>query len=360
MNRKGNCQAMGKALCLGLILLLALTACGKSVKALHEAGDVQGLITVLNDANAKGPTRKEAALALGVIGEPAAVEPLIRYLQECADGLAAGRSSFQSEQDWQACFDAVKPVSQILGKLGDTRAVEPLIGMLENHWVHDEAVQALGMLQDARAILPLIVSIDQGLGQFDEVEKRWAAVEPIVLKLAAQATPETFESLREALPGFKAEKQDATRIGERCRKYRLALFALEATQDPRLEALLLSRLETFDSDCDLDVPSMIARLYDYNAAKLLPFIKRGYPEDFAVIYFQITPTPKPINVDFVSIYEYSSYTQVVITGLLSVGPVVSCNPDCNVLLENPLNSSEEVSIMLHLQSQVGGLKNPYD
>ena len=344
MKMKSNCQAKGKTLFLGLVLLLVLTACGKSVNELKDAGDVQGLISILGDADEKGWTRKDAALALGEIGDPAAVEPLIRYMQECAEGLDAGRASMRSEEEWQACFDARKPVSEILGRMGDTRAVEPLIAMLENHWVHEEVVQALGMLNDPRAILPLIETIDHGTSQFTEISERYGIHKDVILALALNAPPEIFDALRDVLPGFRA--QDA----ERCMKYRLALDALDAMQDPRIETLFLSLLKTYDMDCDAGIPYRLAELWHFDTAKLLPFIKLGngysYQSDFAQIYF--SQTPKPIEVDYVSIYDYLSHTQVVITGLLSVGPVVSCDPDCYVLLENPLNSSEEVSVAFHL------------
>ena len=180
----------------------------------------------------------------------------------------------------------------------------------------------------------------------------------LILALALNASPETFDTLRDALPGFRSQE------AERCMKYRLALDALDAMQDPRIETLFLSLLKTFDMDCDAGIPCRLAEFWSFDAAKLLPFIKLGngysYQSDFAQIYFSQTPTPTPIEVDYVSIYDYLSHTQVVITGLLSVGPVVSCDPDCNVLLENPLNSSEEVSVRLHLQSQMDGSRNPYE
>ena len=354
MKIKSDCRAKGRTFLLGLALLLVLTACGKSVKALKDAGDVQGLISILGGADEEGWTRKDAALALGEIGDPAAVEPLIRYMQECAETLDA----HSSNDEWQACHDAIGPVSRILGEMGDARAVEPLIEMLEDHWVHEEAVQALGMLKDTRAILPLIETLDHGTSQFTDMGERYGMHKDVILALAANAPPETFDALRDALPGFHAQQ------AEKCLKYRLALDALLAMQDPRIETLLLSLLKTYDMDCDAGIPYFLAELWDFDTAKLLPFIKLGngysYQSDFARIYFSQTPTPKPIEVDYVSIYDYLSHTQVVITGLLSVGPVVSCDPDCNVLLENPLNSSEEVSVLLHLQSQMGGLRNPYE
>jgi hypothetical protein len=340
--------AIGKVLFLSLVLLLGLSACGKSINSLEAERDVQGLITILEDSNKDGYSRKDAALALGEIGDPAAVEPLIRYLQECAETL--GNPS--SNDEWQACFDARKPVSEILGKMGDARVVEPLIEMLDAEEVHDEAVQALGMLNDPRAILPLIDTLDHATNQFTDIAERWGDLHPIVLNLAANASPETFESLQNALPGFLAE--------EGCDKYRLGLDTLIATHDPRIEAVLLSELKAWDEDCGQYLPDMIVEFYEYDPVKLLPLIKAGYPSDFAQIYYSLTPKPKPMEVDFGSIDDYAKGTQVTITGRLSTPFAVGCDPDCNVNLLNPSNDAEKIEILLHVPSQMQPLPNMYD
>lgn len=360
MKTKSNFRAKGKAIFLGLALLLVLTACGKSVDALKDAGDVQGLISILGDADEEGQTRKDAALALGEIGDPTAVEPLIRYMQECAETLGA----HSSNDEWQACHDAVGPVSEILGRMGDARAVEPLIEMLEEHWVHEEAVQALGMLNDARAILPLIETLDHGTSQFTDMGERYGMHKDVILALAANAPPETFDALRDALPGFHAQQ------AEKCVKYRLALDALLAMQDPRIETLLLSLLKTYDMDCDAGIPYFLAELWDFDTAKLLPFIKLGngysYQSDFAQIYFSQTPKPNPIEVDFASIYDYTNETQVTITGRLLTPVAIVCKPDyitgqvnCNANLANPSNDRDMIGIYLLESKQIKPMPNPY-
>jgi DNA repair photolyase len=69
--------------------------------------DVNGLIKALkyDDPN----VRYDAAKALGRLGDPRAVEPLISALR-----------------------DVCKSAAEALGKIGDSRAIEPLISVLED------------------------------------------------------------------------------------------------------------------------------------------------------------------------------------------------------------------------------------
>ena len=346
---KRICQGQRKMLLLGLALLLTMSACGQSVEKLQSEGDVQGLIRILEDQDEKGYRKKDAALALGEIGGDEAVEPLIRYMQECAVTM----SSQSSNDEWQACFDASEPVMLSLANMGGSKVFEFLITMLDDEEMHEESVKALTVLNDPQAILPLISTLDHALGKFDDVEERWVDISLILDDLAPNAKSETFESVRDALPGLRNEEDD-------CRKYKIALNALSIMPNSRVESVLLSRLKTYDSVCDSNLPSMIAEFYDYDPVKLMPFIKQGYPSDFASIYYHLTPAPKPIEVDFTTIYDYSHNTQVTITGRLSLSSVVVCDPDCNVLLENPSNSAEKIDVELHLQSQMDGLRNPYE
>ena len=80
-----------------------------------------------------------AAEVLGKIGNPQAVEPLIQALKNT--------DSFVRRK-----------AAGALGMIGDSRAVEPLIQALKrgDKWVKDEAIKALGMIGDPRAIEPLI------------------------------------------------------------------------------------------------------------------------------------------------------------------------------------------------------------
>lgn len=83
----------------------------------------------------------------------------------------------------------------------------------------------------------------------------------VILAIAANAPLETFDALRDALPGFRAQE------AERCMKYRLALDALIATQDPHIETMQLSLVKTYDMDCDAGIPYLLAELWDFNTTK---------------------------------------------------------------------------------------------
>jgi hypothetical protein len=86
-----------------------------------------------------------AADALGEIGDPSAVEPLIGALED----------DFDSEVR-ESAADA-------LGMIGAPRAVEPLIGVLENDSDSDVrrlVADALGKIGDARAVGPLVTALE--------------------------------------------------------------------------------------------------------------------------------------------------------------------------------------------------------
>ena len=107
------------------------------------------LIAALEDAE----LAPWAAMSLGTLGLPVAVEPLVALLESGDHGSACAASS--------------------LGKIGDARAVSPLIAALENAdtSVRSTAAKALGAIGDLRAVGPLI------LGGADANE--WVGVQAI-------------------------------------------------------------------------------------------------------------------------------------------------------------------------------------
>jgi HEAT repeat protein len=183
----------------------------RSASALGKIGDaraVQPLIGLLSDDN--WAVRQVAAEALGAIGDARAVEPLIEML---GDNRSAVRiSSAQAldklgwvpetdelrgiylvaKNDWHAITEmgylAVEPLFKALGdvddsvrrdgvitlgNIGDARAVEPLIKVLEDIkylkintatigqvGVRRHAANALGKIGDTRAIEPLSQAIE--------------------------------------------------------------------------------------------------------------------------------------------------------------------------------------------------------
>lgn len=108
-----------------------------NIEILKARRDVEGLIRALGYQ--KDPAiRWNAADALGKIGEARAVEPLIGAL-------------------WDPDVTLKQHAADALGRLGDGRAVEPLLTMLgkQDGLIRLVAARALGELGDARAIQPL-------------------------------------------------------------------------------------------------------------------------------------------------------------------------------------------------------------
>jgi len=108
--------------------------------------EVSVLISALKDKD--GGTRCKAAAALGEkrlgeIGDTRAVEPLIQVLED-------------KDRDVRLV------AARVLGGMGDTRAVEPLIQLLEDEdrGVRMSAARALGRIGDKRAVEPLTNALE--------------------------------------------------------------------------------------------------------------------------------------------------------------------------------------------------------
>ncbi len=121
--------------CLGLVVLVSLSAVGYA-----QDNRVEKLINDLNDMYSDDQ-QEAAAEALGRIGDPRAVEPLIMALKD--RDLAVRRKA-----------------AEALGKIKDARAVEPLIVAMkdENEYVRQEAAEALGKI-GVPAVEALIITL---------------------------------------------------------------------------------------------------------------------------------------------------------------------------------------------------------
>ena len=133
----------------------------------HGSAAVEPLITVLG---LRGDIYRGAVKALGKIGDPRAVEPLIaafnanRMDDRVEAAKALGRIDDPRVVDF---FIAVLDnnnstdrwsAAKGLGEIGHTRAVEPLIAALkdENWEVRKAAADGLGRIGDSRAVKPLL------------------------------------------------------------------------------------------------------------------------------------------------------------------------------------------------------------
>jgi HEAT repeat protein len=183
--------------------------------------------------------RQGTAEALGKLGDARAVEPLIAQLTDDDSGVRQGAAA-------------------ALGELGDARAVEPLIAQLkdDDSGVRHGAVVALGMLGDARVVEPLIARLKDD----DSGVRRGAAV-----ALGKLADARAVEPLIARL------KDDDYRVR------RAAAVALGKLADARAVEPLIAQLKDDDSGVrhgaaaalgNLGEPAvepLIARLTDDNA-----------------------------------------------------------------------------------------------
>jgi len=220
------------------------------VKKIEAKRDVKGLIKALRyEQDAK--VRRDAARALGRIGDARAVEPLINALKDGVvdvreaaaqaldalkwkpdkgeAGIAYWIQKGKNDKDRTTRQSAINALGQIgepavrpliaelesgswtrssnaaaaLGLIGDPRAVEPLIATLAVHGksnsvVHNAAVEALGQIGDARAVEPLIAALR------DETSKVHETVIKALGKIGAPAVDPLIAVLKDGSPIVRA------------------------------------------------------------------------------------------------------------------------------------------------------------
>jgi HEAT repeat protein len=143
-----------------------------AAQALGEMGDASAIEPLITALITSG-TRDAAANALAMIGLPA-VEPLITrlsyekadYLKQTAKLNAMMGKPAMNEQQIAALVESnknmCKEAADILGKIGDARAVKPLISLLRDDdiSVRSKAVDALSTI-GISAVEPLITKLDR-------------------------------------------------------------------------------------------------------------------------------------------------------------------------------------------------------
>jgi HEAT repeat protein len=162
-----------------------------SIKKLEAKRDVNGLIKALEYHKDMGRTASDAAEALGRIGDPRAVEPLLGAIQLQVTHMSIRMAG-----------------ARALGLLGDVRAVEPLITLLASPTRSvSPVVEALGRLGDARAVGPLLkllreYAVSAGNRKAEQREATDAIVQigppAIPVLVAALANHKENRPLREA------------------------------------------------------------------------------------------------------------------------------------------------------------------
>lgn len=191
----------------------------QAVIALGQIGDqkaVQPLINMLLKHN-EDFVRRYIAIALGNLRNADAVEPLLTTLHKVVDDgtrfsqhentkgfivQALGEigdkravdtliALLDTEDGNVACYAA-----KALGEIGDSRAVEPLLRVLQHPWgrawVRPWAAEALGKFRDERALQPLIDALKD-----DNVRVRIGAAKGLMFQGDVRALPALDQAKQE-------------------------------------------------------------------------------------------------------------------------------------------------------------------
>ncbi len=144
-----------------------------AAKALHKLGDEQALSPIIHTLrrSTKARLRRQAAEELGELGDQEAAEALIDALQDRKEEVrlaAAGSlARLQRSEGYDLLVETLMHPSAYqrefailaLGHLGDPRAVEHLLLLLEHEQdddLRDAAAEVLGSLGDTKAVGPLL------------------------------------------------------------------------------------------------------------------------------------------------------------------------------------------------------------
>jgi HEAT repeat protein len=143
-----------------------------AVKRLEAAADIDGLLDLARPGG-NSDLRVDAILALGRLGDARAVAPLVELLDDAWSNV------------WRAAESA-------LAKIG-APAVEPLIRAVERSGVREHAARVLGLIGDARAVGVLVTALDSDIYALEAstqalVRLGSPAVEPLIRALRHPAS----------------------------------------------------------------------------------------------------------------------------------------------------------------------------
>ena len=133
-----------------------------NIRRIVEKGDIKRLLEVASKYWQQETLSIQASEALVRMGADA-VGPLVKILED-ANKTRRWRTRFRTQ---------IYCLTQILGSIGDARAVEPLIETLKNEEyseVQQSAAEALGKIGDARAVEPLMNVLKNPLVQLRSSE----------------------------------------------------------------------------------------------------------------------------------------------------------------------------------------------
>lgn len=124
------------------------------------------------------------------VKDPRAIQALIMALEDSQDRAPDGG------------YPLRRNAARALGKLGDPQAVEPLIQCLSfpDYYVREAAAQALEMLLDPRAIPPLLALLEGGVAAAEQVPGKPHLVQPYEAILEALGTLQATEAINTIEP----------------------------------------------------------------------------------------------------------------------------------------------------------------
>ncbi|WP_218080331.1 HEAT repeat domain-containing protein [Anthocerotibacter panamensis] len=174
-----------------------------------------------------------AAWLLGNLKDPLAVEALIGALQDTQNRTALGG------------YPLRRKAAEALGRIGDLRAILPLIDALdtEDLYLRDAAAWSLGELGDPRAIEPLVALLDP------EAEQPHEALLEALGKLAVKHPLLAVVARELVLAYFQPQQKERTRCAaarclyEMTREDPYAQFLVARLQNPDIT---IRRAVTFD------------------------------------------------------------------------------------------------------------------
>ena len=226
--------------------------------ASEKEAEIEIWIEALREKNSD--VRKEAADVLGRIGDDRAVEPLIQTLRD--EERAVRRSA-----------------AEALGKIGDTRAVEPLIRAIGNWAIRRNAIKALGKIGDTRAIDPLIevledenvktrATVAEALGEIGDAR----AIIPLIKALGDKlpAVRNCAEKAIEKMSHAQSVNPLIEALGEKNSNVRKeAAKILGKIGDARAVEPLIERLEDYDRGVRENVIEALGKIGDVRAIEPL-------------------------------------------------------------------------------------------
>lgn len=188
----------------------------RKLQGMPDPQVVDALIEALRDESKDPFVREDSAEALGKIGNPKAIPPLIEAFREM--------DAENSDLWWKAsrallkikdsavvdalCEALQHDIPQVrmgaaytLGEIGDTRAVESLIPVLredQEERVRTQAAHALGQLGDKRAIQPLIEALKD-----QDHSVRYAAIMALWKLEAKEAVPFICKAFHDEHPSVR-------------------------------------------------------------------------------------------------------------------------------------------------------------